>query len=36
MLLISHNHYDHLDYETVKKLQPKVKEVVTSLGVGRT
>ncbi|AXE17586.1 MBL fold metallo-hydrolase [Runella rosea] len=34
LLIITHDHYDHLDYETVKKLQPKVKRVVTSLGVG--
>lgn len=34
VLLISHDHYDHLDYKTVKALQPKVKQVVTSLGVG--
>ena len=34
VLIITHDHYDHLDYETVKKLQPKVKKVITSLGVG--
>lgn len=33
-LLISHDHYDHLDYETVEALQPKVKKVVCGLGVG--
>lgn len=33
ILLITHDHYDHLDYETVIKLQPKVKQVCTSLGV---
>src|SRR5690606_28138072 len=33
-LLISHDHYDHLDYDTVKKLKPKVKQVITGLGVG--
>ncbi|WP_206193441.1 MBL fold metallo-hydrolase [Aliarcobacter cryaerophilus] len=33
-LLISHDHYDHLDYEAVKKLEPKVKKVITGLGVG--
>lgn len=33
-LLISHDHYDHLDYETVKNLKPKVKKVITGLGVG--
>jgi L-ascorbate metabolism protein UlaG (beta-lactamase superfamily) len=34
LLIISHDHYDHLDYPTVKALLPKVKQVVTSLGVG--
>ncbi len=34
VLVITHDHYDHLDCETIKKLQPKVNQVVTSLGVG--
>ncbi len=34
ILLITHDHYDHLDYKTVTKLIPKTKKVVTSLGVG--
>jgi L-ascorbate metabolism protein UlaG (beta-lactamase superfamily) len=33
-LLITHDHYDHLDYNTVVKLKPKVKKVITGLGVG--
>jgi len=33
VLLISHDHYDHLDYKTVVKLIPKTKLVCTSLGV---
>ncbi len=33
-LLISHDHYDHLDYKTIKSLEPKVKQVITGLGVG--
>jgi len=33
-LLITHDHYDHLDYKTIKKLIPKVKKVITGLGVG--
>jgi L-ascorbate metabolism protein UlaG (beta-lactamase superfamily) len=33
-LFISHDHWDHLDYETVVKLKPKIKTVVCGLGVG--
>ncbi len=33
-LLISHDHYDHLDYKTIKSLKPKVKQVITGSGVG--
>lgn len=33
-LLITHDHYDHLDYPSVLALQPKVKHVVVGLGVG--
>jgi len=33
-LLISHDHYDHLDYETITKLKDKVKTVICGLGVG--
>ncbi|QGY42027.1 MBL fold metallo-hydrolase [Pseudodesulfovibrio cashew] len=33
-LLISHDHWDHLDYDTVAALRPKVGHVVTGLGVG--
>ena len=33
-LFISHDHYDHLDYKTIKKLKAKVKKVVCGLGVG--
>ena len=33
-MLLSHDHYDHLDYQTVKALQPKVKHVVCGLGAG--
>jgi L-ascorbate metabolism protein UlaG (beta-lactamase superfamily) len=31
-LFISHDHWDHLDYETVLKLKSRVKKVITSLG----
>lgn len=34
LLLITHDHYDHLDYETMIKIKDKVKLVVTGLGVG--
>jgi len=33
-LLISHDHWDHLDYPTVMSLKPKIKNVVCGLGVG--
>lgn len=34
LLLITHDHYDHLDYPFIKNIKSKVKKVVTSLGVG--
>lgn len=33
-LLITHDHYDHLDYPSIIALQPKVSQVVVGLGVG--
>lgn len=33
-LLISHDHYDHLDYATVTQLRDQVKNVVVPLGIG--
>lgn len=33
-VIISHDHYDHLDYETVQKLREKVSRFYTPLGVG--
>lgn len=33
-LIITHDHWDHLDYEAVSRLLPKVKKVITALGVG--
>lgn len=33
-LLISHDHYDHLDYKTIKALQPKINNIICGLGVG--
>lgn len=34
LLIITHDHYDHLDYELMKTLKPKIKKILTSLGVG--
>lgn len=34
VLIITHDHYDHLDYESILKISPQVKSIVTSLGVG--
>jgi L-ascorbate metabolism protein UlaG (beta-lactamase superfamily) len=33
-LLITHDHYDHLDYKTVKALKEKTNMVICGLGVG--
>lgn len=33
-LLITHDHWDHLDYPTVMSLKGKIGEVITPLGVG--
>lgn len=33
-LLISHDHWDHLDYPTIDSLRDKIKHVVTPIGVG--
>jgi L-ascorbate metabolism protein UlaG (beta-lactamase superfamily) len=33
-LLITHDHYDHLDYKTIMKLKPKIKRIICGLGVG--
>jgi L-ascorbate metabolism protein UlaG (beta-lactamase superfamily) len=34
LLFISHDHYDHLDYETIVRLKSKVKLAITGLGTG--
>lgn len=34
LLLITHDHWDHLDHDTLTALMPKVRQVVTGLGVG--
>jgi L-ascorbate metabolism protein UlaG (beta-lactamase superfamily) len=33
-LFISHDHWDHLDYETVKQLIPTTNRLITGLGTG--
>ena len=34
LLILTHDHYDHLDYQTVRKLRSKTKAIATSSGVG--
>lgn len=34
LVLITHDHFDHLDYKTITTLAPKTKHFITSLGVG--
>ncbi len=33
-LIITHDHWEHLDYATIKALKSKIKHVITALGVG--
>jgi len=33
-LIITHDHWDHLDHDTVVKLKPRIHNVITGLGVG--
>lgn len=33
-LFITHDHWDHLDYETVMALKPKINKIITGLGSG--
>jgi L-ascorbate metabolism protein UlaG (beta-lactamase superfamily) len=33
-LVITHDHWDHLDYPTVKELKPRIRNVICPLGVG--
>ena len=34
LVLVSHDHYDHLDYPTIRELAKRDVPFVTSLGVG--
>jgi len=34
-IFLSHDHYDHIDYVSLKKLIPKTTHFYTSMGVGR-
>lgn len=34
IVLISHDHYDHLDYPSIKKLKDRVKKFLVPLGMG--
>jgi len=34
VLVITHDHWDHVDHETLKALRPKVGKVVCGLGIG--
>lgn len=34
ILVITHDHWDHLDYNTFQQLKTKVKHIITGLGVG--
>lgn len=34
-VLLSHDHYDHLDYKSILKLREKTSTFITALGVGR-
>jgi len=33
LLILTHDHYDHLDYKTIQSLRPNVKKVICSLGL---
>ena len=36
LLVISHDHWDHLDYPTLMALKPKIKKIVVPLGIMTT
>jgi L-ascorbate metabolism protein UlaG (beta-lactamase superfamily) len=33
-VFITHDHWDHLDHDTITQLKPKIKKIITGLGVG--
>lgn len=33
-LILTHDHYDHLDYKTIRQLRKKIRAVYCSLGIG--
>ncbi len=35
LLLMTHDHYDHLDYDSIKKLRDKTSQWFVALGIGR-
>jgi len=35
LVLLTHDHYDHLDYDSIQKLIPKVKQFYVALGTAR-
>ena len=35
LLLLTHDHYDHLDFESIQQLKPKVKKYYVALGIAR-
>ncbi|MBO4542353.1 MAG: MBL fold metallo-hydrolase [Bacteroidales bacterium] len=34
LLIITHDHWDHLDYKTIRQLRSRIKKIVCPLGVG--
>lgn len=35
LMILSHDHYDHIDYKSIELLKPKVKQYYVALGVAR-
>lgn len=35
LLILTHDHYDHLDYDSIQKLKPKVKKYFVAVGIAR-